>query len=116
MSLTKLGKAQLISGGRLKTADVEIGEAGIVTVRALTRLEASAVRDREDTESRERLILASGLVDPELTESEVTEWMRCADMDEITKVSMAIGRLSGLLEDSPREAFPGDGEQPGTGV
>lgn len=113
--MTKLSKAQLISGGRLATDVVEL-VGGTVTVRELTRLEAAAIRDRTDTDARERLILASGMVDPEMTESEVTEWMRAGGQAEIAKVSMTIGRLSGLLEDSPKEAFPSDGGQPGPGA
>jgi len=111
--MTKAEKAQLLAGGRLKMADVVIEGLGTVTVRGLTRLEASQVRDRAETDARERFILAAGMVSPELTEAEAGEWMKVADADEIAKVSMKIGALSGLLEDSPRETFPSDGEQPG---
>lgn len=116
--MDKLTKAQLISGGRLKMETIQLPDGGAVTVRGLTRLEAAAIRDMtgDDSETRERRILTYGLVDPELTEAEVGQWMSNAAFDEITFVSMAIGRLSGLLEDSPREAFPGDGERPGPGV
>jgi hypothetical protein len=96
----------------LEEDDVEIPGVGSVRVRALTRLEAGQVGQRTETDARERLIISLGMVDPELTEAEAGQWMKVATAGVIGAVSVRIGQLSGLLEDSPRAAFPSDGEGP----
>lgn len=98
---------------RLKSETVEIDGLGLIVVRGLSRVEAGQVQARKTAEARERLVLALGMVDPALTESEVGQWMAAADAGEVGKVSKVIGRLSGLLEDSPKATFPDDGSEPG---
>lgn len=96
---------ELLFKPRLTEADVEIPGVGTVRVRALNRAEAMRVESTKGTEARERVILALGMVDPELTEAEVGRWQTAAPAGELQPVAVRIAELSGLLEAAPKEAM-----------
>lgn len=95
---------ELLFKPRLPVADVEVPGIGTVRVRGLNRAEAMAVQGAKGTEATERKILALGMVDPELTESEVGQWMKAAPAGELQPVSEKIAELSGMLDGSAKEA------------
>lgn len=100
-----LDKEKLLAK-RLKTETVEIPDVGEVVVRALTRAEAFQFTEKDlEPEDMERRLLASALVEPELTFDEVAEWHSSSTAGEIQPVVQAIMRLSGLEVDTPKQAY-----------
>lgn len=96
---------------RLPRAEITIPDVGTITVRGLNRAEAMIVQGKKGTEETEIAILHLGLVDPELTESEVRQWHRAAPAGEIEPVSSKIAELSGMLDGQAKERYKSDGEQ-----
>jgi hypothetical protein len=101
---------------RLAEDDVDVPGIGTVRVRALNRAEVMAVQGVAGLEARERKILAAGMVDPALTESEAGQWQKASPGGEIEPVSTRIAELSGLVEGAPKSGVAGDGDEPGAGV
>lgn len=89
---------------------------GTMRVRGLSQAEAHQVEQVKGSEARERRILSLGLVDPSLTEVEVGRWQKARPAGEVTKVALAVARLSGMLEGADKAAFQGPGGEPGPGV
>jgi hypothetical protein len=88
--------------------DVELPSgAGVVRVRALSRDEALAIRSGEaqPTLVIERLMIATGCVDPVLTVEEVERWQKARRNDELEAVSNRIAQLSKLMPESPKEVM-----------
>lgn len=85
--------------------DVEIPDVGTVRVRGLTRGEVFLVQKLQGTDAIERRILAIGMVDPQLTESEVRRWQQHSPAGEIEPVVDAIRRLSGLSDNASKESY-----------
>jgi hypothetical protein len=100
---------ELLFKSRLPEADVDIPGVGTVRVRGLSRIEAMHVQEANGTEAQERRILAIGMVDPELTESEVGQWQKASIASELEPVSTKIAELSGLLPGADKATFQGDG-------
>jgi hypothetical protein len=84
---------------------VELAGVGTVRVRGLNRFEAMIVAPLKGIEM-ERRAVAFGLVDPELTESEVGQWQKAAPAGELQKVAAVIQRLSGLDEGADKSNVP----------
>ena len=101
---------------RLPQSDVEIPGVGTVTVRGLSRVEAMLVQKAEDPETRERKILAFGMVDPQITEHEAGKWQQASAAAELEQVTTVIANLSGLNPDAPKEAVKTFRDGPGAGV
>src|SRR5262245_12777468 len=95
----------LLFAARLPEDDVEIPGIGTVRVRALNRLEAVHVQEAKGAVQTELRIMTLGLVDPQLTEDEVREWMKAAPAGEIEPVSHRIAALSGMIEGAEKEAY-----------
>jgi hypothetical protein len=77
-----------------------------VRVRGLSRLETLQIgRATQDAAKSERMALAMGLVEPAMTEAEVGGWQKLCTSKELEPVYLAIGRLSGMLPESPKEAY-----------
>lgn len=78
---------------------VNLPSGGQVKVRGLSRDEAIGVQDREGTAARDNYVIATGLVEPALTEADVAAWGAleggAGDLVELSKV---ISRLSGMGE------------------
>jgi hypothetical protein len=86
----------------LKREDVEV-EGGTVTVRAITRGEyqdAAGVGAEGGTDPKrfEKLVISAGLVEPDLGEHEVGQWIGVAAAGEVGSVLDAIMRLSGFRQ------------------
>lgn len=90
---------------RLAERSVEIEGVGTIRVRALSRAEsARLVEYKTDPDAGERYVLALGVVDPVLSEDDVSAWLAAADGGEILPVLDAIFDLSGLKEAALKEA------------
>lgn len=107
-----MDKAQLFRS-RLPEDDVDLPGVGKIRVRALSRAESLAVRDTDGWLAKERRILACAMVDPKMTENEVAQWQAAAGNGELDLVTGKVAQLSGMEEDSGKEAFKSDGGQSG---
>lgn len=96
---------ELLFKPRLPEADVDVPGIGMVRVRGLNRAEAMQVQSAKGTEATERVILALGMVDPQLTEAEAGRWQKAAPAGEIEPVSRRIAELSGMVEGAEKEAY-----------
>jgi hypothetical protein len=92
-----IDKRELLTA-RLETDTFEVDGVGSIKLRALNRIEAHRVQTTTDTAASERLILRYGVVDPELTETEILEWMAVSPAGEIERVAKRIAELSGISE------------------
>lgn len=95
---------ELLFKPRLPEADVELPGLGIARVRGLNRAEAMAIEAAKGVEAKERKIIAFGMVDPALTESEAGQWQKAAPAGELEPVTRKIAELSGMLPGSAKEA------------
>jgi hypothetical protein len=100
-----MDKATLLAKRAGSTRDVELPGVGTVTVRGLTRTEVKACKD-EDGNTAENKLIAKGLVDPELSEDEVAQWLEGAPAGEYVAVMTAISELSGLAEGAQKSGVP----------
>jgi hypothetical protein len=92
---------------RLPERSVEIEGVGTVRVRGLSRVEALDVRNTGgDVDRAEKKIIFYGLVDPTLTEEEVTAWYAAAPAGEIDQLVNPIVELSGLAEGAAKSGVP----------
>lgn len=100
-----LDKSALFAS-RLDTQDVEVGALGTVKIRALSRAEVLAFRKLkvDDVAHMERVLLATSLVEPVLTEDEVKQWQDASPAGELEPVTQAINALSGLDSAAAKEA------------
>ena len=111
-----MDKAALFKN-RLPEADVDLPGVGTVRLRGLTRAEVLMVRKATDNENMdgdralvlEKKLIAKAMVDPELTEGEVSRWQNTATPGELEPVIEKIQELSGLLEGATKSDLPGDG-------
>lgn len=99
-----INKAELLAS-RLSQEDVELGEVGSVRIRSLSRAEVLKIKGKEmPLEEMERLLVSAALVDPVLTEDEVSQWQASSGAGEIEAVTQAIVRLSGLEDSASKKA------------
>lgn len=99
----KATKSKLLAR-RLGTATVPT-DVGDLVVRGLSRDEARRVADCKTLAERDRIMLALGVVDPELTGDDVDAWASSAPGGEIEAVSREIARLSKMLDGDPKEQY-----------
>ena len=108
--MSTIDKAALFAP-RLPEEDHEIPGLGTVRIRSLSRTEVLGIRGKSlPVDEMERRLLAAALVAPALTEKEVGQWQAASAAGELEPVTKAIMRLSGLQEESAKEAvqrFPG---------
>jgi hypothetical protein len=88
---------------RLEEEDYDISDVGTVRIRRLSwfecrELQKIAADDNRDNRDLYGRALALALVDPQLTEDEVGEWMCSATLGEIEDLARHIIRISGLFE------------------
>lgn len=107
---------ELLLKPRLPEDDVDVPGIGTVRVRGLNRVEVMTMQAVTAIEDRERKMLAAGMVDPKLTESEAGKWQKASPGGEIEPVSTRIAELSGLVEGADKSGLQGDGSGPGPGV
>lgn len=89
---------------RLPERDVVIDGVGTVRVRGLSRHEAILVQ-AETGVLAERKMLHFGMVDPALSEAEVTTWQHASPAGELEPVTLAIADLSGIGEGAAKAAY-----------
>lgn len=81
---------------------------GEVRVRGLSRSEALSLgAHKDDPRALEQLIVRLGLVEPALSEDEVTAWFASAPAGLVDPIVKAVERLSGLGEGAPKSGIPG---------
>lgn len=94
---------------------VEIPGFGEVLVRGLSRLETLNIgRSTQDAAKQERMTVSMGMIEPVMTEAEVGTWQKVCTNNELAAVYLEIGRLSGMLPDSPKKAYKEFEEEPGS--
>lgn len=99
-----VSKADLLKK-RFDEEDVEIPGVGTVKIRPLSRAEALQVQGREmGVGEMERMLLSAAMVDPKLTEDEVSDWQANSPAGLMQPVVDAIVRLSGMEQNAPKEA------------
>jgi hypothetical protein len=108
----------LLFKARLPEGEIDVPGVGTVRVRGLTRGEVFAVQEVKGVAYAERKILALGMLDPELTETEAGRWQESSPAGEMEPVVELIRELSGLAEDAPKTAMRSfrDGQPAGDGV
>lgn len=96
-----------------RTEEVEITKGLKVTVRALTREEVASCKNGKgkDATMNENLLISKALIDPAMTEEEVTEWMTGAPAGDSVTVMDAVGRLSGMNEGAAKRNIPKTGKR-----
>ena len=77
---------------------VNLPSGGQVKVRGLTRDEALELQEREGTAARDNYCIATGMVEPRLSEEEVAELAKQAPAGDMVEISRAVSRLSGMSE------------------
>ena len=84
-----------------------------VTVRALERGEVVDIREQADGDEarQECLMIATALVDPELTVDEVAEWLADAPMGDAVSVMDTVAKLSGIKVDATKSRMARDGKR-----
>lgn len=116
MDKEKLLAARHDTAHGMPEADVDIPDVGTVRVRGLNRGEVFQVQQVKGVAAIERRILALGMLDPELTESEVARWQQTSPAGELEPVVDKVRKLSGLSDQASKEAYKSLREGSGDGV
>lgn len=110
MALSK----EALLGCRPPERDVELAEVGTVRVRALTRAEvfeiSRALPEDGSAEAWEVAVLATGVVEPELSADDVAAWRASAQSAQVQAVYDAIIEMSGTRKgaaEAAERSFPG---------
>ncbi|MDG4762428.1 hypothetical protein [Micromonospora sp. WMMD710] len=91
---------------RCPEQDVELPGVGTVRVRGLTRAEVLEIgKGVNDGKSMEPYSLSLAMVDPQLTEDEVRQWVRVATFGELEQLNHVINELSGIAGRADKEAY-----------
>lgn len=101
--------------------DVELPDGRWVRVRALSRAEVLRIQKagrgdggQPDAAKIERMTLALGMVSPRMTEERIAAWQAAKKAgDYVGRATAKVRELSGMDEDSPREAYKSARDEPG---
>ena len=115
-----MDKTKLTRGGAGPTGlpqdDVEIPGVGSIRVRAMNRgelLMAGKIGDDgKNQRAMEMYVLSSCVLDPEMTQDDVADWMASAPAMEIQPVVQKINELSGVSQGAAKSDVHGDGDRP----
>lgn len=111
MEHTILTTEQLIAP-RIGSEPYEITGVGWVMIRALSRTEALRFADKQqDTLITERKMLAKAVTEPVVNEKDVAAWQAAAPAGEIHKVFQHVVGISGMREESAKDAYKSAGEE-----
>lgn len=78
---------------------VTLPSGGQVKIRGLSRNEAIGVQEREGAAARDNYVVATGLVDPAMSEDDVAAWGELpGGAGDLVEISREISRLSGMSE------------------
>lgn len=99
-------KADLLKGrGEANRREVTLPSGGSVVVRGLTRAEALGVNGQEmGALEAERVLLALAMVEPSMSEDEVSAWQAAVSAGELQPLVDAVLELSGMTTESPNRA------------
>jgi hypothetical protein len=89
---------------RLPEEELPVPGVGMIRVRGLNRKEAMMTQSASGAEAIERKIIAMGMVEPTMSESDVGRWQTSATAGELEPISRKIAELSGMLPNSAKEA------------
>jgi hypothetical protein len=108
-----VSKEQLLKS-RLPEAEVEIPGVGTVRVRGLSRAEALEMQKISGSGALmiERRMLALAMIEPRMTEGEIREWQEASAAGELEPVTNRITELSGMNDDSARNAYKEQASDP----
>lgn len=95
---------------KLSQEVIDLPSGGQVKVRGLTRDEALLTQDREGTAARDNYVIATGLLDPKLTEDDVAAWAATGATGDLNTISLAIAHLSGMGEGAGKSGVAELGE------
>jgi hypothetical protein len=99
-------KADLLKPrGDSNRREVALPSGATVVIRGLTRTEALGLHGEEmDALEVERILVATALVDPAMSEDEVGEWQNVAAAGELQPLADAVLELSGMTVEAPNRA------------
>lgn len=102
---------------RMGEDEHEIPDVGVVRFRGLNRGESLryARLVRKDLARAERYMLATVMLDPELTEEEVEQWQKATGGGEIEPITRKIAKLSGAEVNAVGEAYDSFRDESGPG-
>ncbi|MGH3735834.1 MAG: hypothetical protein ACRDT6_09475 [Micromonosporaceae bacterium] len=101
---------------RVPEGELDVPGIGTIRIRGLSRGEVFAVQQAKGTAVVERKILAFGLVDPSLTETEAGRWQEASPAGELEPVVDEIRKLSGLTDGAEKAAYQSFPDEPGDGA
>lgn len=102
--------ADLQAGSALSEEDVPLPNGKSVRVRGVRRADVLDAQRRggDDAGKIEAYIVAAGMVQPQMTPSQVRGWQMNSIAGEINPVVARIRELSGMGEDAVAEAWKSD--------
>jgi hypothetical protein len=104
-------KARLLKA-RLGEKTLTIEGVGDVRVRGLSRGEVLLLQKTSGNPTAlEQKVVATGMVDPVMSEREVALWQKAATSAEVDQVVDAINRLSGLVQGAQKSDVQGTGDE-----
>lgn len=92
---------------RLPEDDVEIPDLGTVRVRGLSRYEVLLAQKElpKGVLAMERVMLRFGMVDPPMSEDDVTAWQKASPAGELEPVTRRIQSLSGMGDGADKAQY-----------
>lgn len=111
---TLLGVRHTDTSSGYPEEDIPIPGLGMVRVRGLSRHEVLHIQAVKTVAAVERMTVSLGMVDPPMTEDDVKRWQKVSVGGELDEVTRTIGRLSGMLSDSPKQAYRDFEADPGS--
>jgi hypothetical protein len=102
---------------RLPEEEYELAGLGVLRIRGLSRGEVLAAQhDDPRLAVFERRLLARGVVDPKLTETDVGRWQEASPAGEMEPLIKRIEQLSGIGSEVEKGAYESFRDDPGLGV
>jgi hypothetical protein len=112
-------KARLFDQLGLPEADVELDGVGTVRVRALSRYEillAGKGKDENDVLAIEQAMLSMAMVSPQVSKADVEKWQKASPIGQIQRVTTKVNELSGVGQNSGKDAYKSVRGEPEPGV
>jgi hypothetical protein len=112
-------KARLFDQLGLPEADVELDGVGTVRVRALSRYEillAGKGKDENDVLAIEQAMLSMAMVSPRMNKADVERWQKASPIGQIQRVTSKVNELSGVGQNSGKDAYKSVRGEPEPGV
>lgn len=94
--------------------DFEVEGVGTVRIRGLSRFEVLMAQKQKDggVLGMERVMLAAAMVEPRMTEAQVTAWQKAVPAGLLEPLTRRIQALSGIGEGAEKAAYKSDGGEP----